>query len=164
MTGNPSPADLVHLDRAFALARAARDAGDRPFGAVIVGPTGTVIAEAGSHQGSGGGPTAHAEMNALRAAMAAADRGTLARSTLYASTEPCVMCSAAAFYAGISRIVFGLREARLRPIRNQTGRGAGIALSCRDVLARGSRPVSVIGPVEEDQAAALHTGYWGQPT
>ena len=162
MSERETPEDLHHLQRAFALALRARELGDRPFGAVIAAPIG-VLVQASSLQGAGGGTTAHAEMNALRAAIQTTDRSILAKATLYASTEPCAMCSAATFYAGVGRIVFGLSEQRLRPLRNKTSRGAGLALSCRDILDRGSRSTCIVGPVLEDEAFALHEGYWERP-
>lgn len=157
------PDDETYLRHTFALARAARAAGHRPFGAVVADASGT-IAEAGSTQTANGDPTAHAEMNALRRAMAAVPRARLQGATLYASNEPCAMCAAAAFYAGVARIMFGFPEEKLRPLRNRTALGAGIGLSCRAVLARPARKVAVIGPCLEDEAAALHDGYWTAAT
>jgi tRNA(adenine34) deaminase len=151
-------ADERALRRTFEIARDARARGHRPFGALIADGAAT-IAEAGSTQGTGD-PTAHAEMNAVRAAMATVPRARLADATLFASNEPCAMCAAAAFYAGIGRIVFGFPEAKLRPLRNRSAGGAGIALGCREVLARAPRRVAVLGPCLEDEAAALHDGFW----
>lgn len=150
--------DYFYLRAAFDLARQARRAGHRPFGAVIAGG-GSVLAEAGSMQGDGD-TTSHAEMNAVRAAAARVPRGQLAQATIYASSEPCAMCTAAIFYTGIGRIVFGFPEAQLRTLRNRTRQGSGIGLSCRDVLARAPRAVVVAGPLLEDEAAEIHDGAW----
>lgn len=155
------PDDETYLRRTFSLARDARAAGHRPFGAVVADAAG-IVAEAGSTQTATGDPTAHAEMNALRRAMAAAPRARLEGATLYASNEPCAMCAAAAFYAGMARIVFGFPEEKLRPLRNRTSLGAGIGLSCRAVLARPARKIAIVGPCLEDEAAALHDGYWSE--
>ncbi|MCA3263854.1 MAG: nucleoside deaminase [Telmatospirillum sp.] len=157
------PDDENFLRQTFALARAARAAGHRPFGAVVADAAG-IVAEAGSTQTANGDPTAHAEMNALRRAMAVVPRARLEGATLYASNEPCAMCAAAAFYAGVARIVFGFPEEKLRPLRNRTAAGAGIGLSCRAVLARPARKVEVVGPCLEDEAALLHDGYWSEAT
>jgi tRNA(adenine34) deaminase len=153
------PRDASHLRAAFALAFEARRAGHRPFGAILADAAGE-IARAGSTQGAGGDATQHAEMNALRAAMAGAAHARLAGATLYASNEPCAMCAAAAFYAGVRRIAFGFPESRLRPLRNRTARGAGLAWSCREILARAAEPVEILGPCLEDEAAQPHEAYW----
>lgn len=155
----PGPRDADSLRATFALALEARQAGHRPFGALVAEANGE-IARAHSTQGAGGDATQHAEMNALRAAMAGAPRARLAEATLYASNEPCAMCASAAFYAGVRRIVFGFPESRLRPLRNRTTRGAGLAWSCREILARAAEPVEILGPCLEDEAARPHEGYW----
>ncbi|MFM7345450.1 MAG: nucleoside deaminase [Tagaea sp.] len=157
-----SDADAAWLRRAIARAHAARADGHRPFGAIVADAQGA-IAEAGSEQGNGD-PTAHAEMNAIRRSMREIPRARLAGATLYASNEPCAMCSAAAFYAGIGRIVFGFPEELLRPLRNRSAGGAGIALGCRETLSRAGRPTIVIGPRLEDEAATVHDGYWNGAT
>lgn len=138
------PVDEAFLRHAFTLAANARNQGHRPFGAVIADASG-IICEAGSTQGNGD-VTAHAEMNVIRRAMQVAARERLAGATLYASTEPCAMCAAAAFYAGVGRIVFGFPEAALRPLRNRSSGGAGVAMSCREALSRATRATEVVGP------------------
>lgn len=93
-------------DEAFmrlALVEAAQ--GDLPFGAVVVAD-GEAIARGRNRGKSGGDPTAHAEMEALRAAAAAsADR--LRGATLYATGEPCAMCMGAILWCGLGRLVYG---------------------------------------------------------
>lgn len=63
------------------------------------------------------------------------------------------MCAGAIFWAGIGRVVFGLRAERLSEIKE--GEDPHLHLACEDVLARGSREVEVVGPVLEDEAAAV---------
>lgn len=147
------------MRKTFELAREALRKGHRPFGALIADEAG-IIAEAGSTQVAQGDPTAHAEMNAVRAAVHKVERARLQKATIYASSEPCAMCSAAIYYSGIRQVIFGLSEGKLGPMRNVTSRGAGVRMSCRTVFARSSESVSVIGPVLEAEAEALHTGYW----
>ena len=156
---SPSELDLLHLRRAIALAREARARGDRPFGALVADGERVLVA-IGSTQTTNPDCTAHAEMNAVRYVSAHHDRGVLAGATLYASSEPCAMCSAAIFYSGIGRIVFGFPEARLTGLRAGNARTAGLAWSSREVLARAATPPVVIGPVLEDEATVPHDGYW----
>ena len=80
-------------------------AGLRPFGAVVA-RAGVVIAKATNTCGRDCDPTAHAEINAIR--MAARSRNSLDLSdcVLVASAQPCPMCRAAAFHAGIRTIAY----------------------------------------------------------
>ena len=153
--------DEDFLRRAYAVAAAARARGDRPFGAVVVAD-GAVLAEAGSEQGlSGGGTLAHSEMVALRRLHeAGVPRECLARATIYSSGEPCAMCAAGIFYAGVGRLVYGLRAEAIAAARNAQAHTAGIGLSCRQVLSAAAASVVVIGPMLEDEGAVPHTGYW----
>ena len=157
-----TPADVILLRRSIALAGEARDRGDRPFAAVIAAPDGTVLIEATSTQGKGGGGTlAHAEMNACHAAIRAGlPRDALAAATIYSSGESCAMCSAAIFYTGIGRVVYGLSNAAILHLRNAQPHTAGLSLSCRAVLGTAHAPPIVVGPCLEDEAAAPHRGYW----
>jgi guanine deaminase len=98
--------DDAFLARAVELAAHGSEAGDGgPFGAVIV-KNGTIIGEGWNRVVAANDPTAHAEINAIRAACAALASFHLPGCTLYASSEPCPMCLAAAYWARIERIVF----------------------------------------------------------
>lgn len=154
--------DTALLRQAFALAGVARDRGDRPFAAIIAAPDGGVLAEAGSTQGaSGGGTLAHSEMNALSTVLAAGvPRDVLRRGTIFSSGEPCAMCAAAIFYAGIGRVVYGLSAEAILHLRNAQPHTAGLSLSCRAVLGTAAEPVEVVGPCLEAEAAVPHAGYW----
>ena len=107
--------------------------------------------------------TAHAEQNLVRKASARFGPDQLEAYTLYTSTEPCAMCAGAIFWSGIGRVVFALSSATLGEIvRDPTGAGT-LAMSCREVFDRGGRTVDVRGPLTEDQARAVHEGFWNQP-
>lgn len=156
--------DALRLRRAYALAMAARERGDRPFSAVVVGADGAILAEGLSTQGAGGGGTlAHSEMNACAAViLAKLPREVMRAATIYSSGEPCAMCSAAIFYTGIGRVVFGLSAAAVLHLRNAQPHTAGLKLSCREVLDTAAEQVVVIGPCLEDEGALPHQGYWTQ--
>lgn len=156
-------ADARWLRRAFAVASEARARGDRPFGAVVVDAGGeAVLAEAGSTQGaSGDGTLAHSEMNALAALHARrVPRERLAGATIYSSGEPCAMCAAAIFYAGIGRVVYGLSAGAVLAARNARPETAGLSLSCRAVVASAHAPPIVVGPCLEEEGVVPHAGYW----
>lgn len=106
------------MRRALALATDAAAHGDVPIGAVLLGPDGVVLAEAGNERELTGDPTAHAEVLALRRAAAeresaASERGwDFAECTLVVTLEPCAMCAGALVNARIGRLVFGALDAK----------------------------------------------------
>jgi tRNA(Arg) A34 adenosine deaminase TadA len=154
-------ADLAYLRRAIALARAARAAGNHPFGALVVAADGAVLAEATNRSVPGrGDATGHAELEAVRAASGAHPAGTLLTATLYSSAEPCAMCAGAIYWAGIGRVVYGLSEARLLALTGDHPQNPTLSLPCREVFARGQRAIEVVGPLVEDEAAVVHAGFW----
>jgi tRNA(Arg) A34 adenosine deaminase TadA len=146
--------DADHLRRAIGLAREARELGDAPFGAVLIGDDGTVLAEARNTAGTERDVTAHAEMNLIRAA----DTRTLASSTLYASSEPCAMCSGAIFWAGVRKVVYGLGAARIYQMFPPDDKRPAIHLPCRDVLGAGAREIEVVGPMLEAEGLQVFEG------
>jgi len=81
-----------------------------PFGAVVV-RDGQIVAEAANTVTATLDPTAHAEVNAIRAAAKALDTFSLAGCQLYTSCEPCPMCLAAAHWARMAAIYFGASAA-----------------------------------------------------
>jgi len=156
--------DAARLRRAYALAMQARERGDRPFAAIVVGQDGAMLAEGLSTQGAGGGGTlAHSEMNACAAIVSARHpREALRRATIYSSGEPCAMCAAAIFYTGIGRVVFGLSAAAILHFRNAQPHTAGLKLSCKAVLDTAAEAMVVVGPCLEAEGALPHQGYWVQ--
>ncbi len=149
---------LRHLRRANAIARAARDAGHHPFGALLVAPDGeTVWMEQGNVDGVN-----HAEAVLARDAAARHDPATLWRCTLVTTVEPCAMCAGTQYWAHIGRLVYGLAERDLLALTGAHPENPTLDLPCRDVFARGQKAVEVIGPVAavRDEIAALHRDFW----
>ncbi|MGG7566015.1 nucleoside deaminase [Rhodovulum sp. DZ06] len=153
--------DARLLRRAFAIAAAAREGGDHPFGCLLAGPEGDILLEQGNgYSAEGGDLTAHAEKLLASRAAKQWDPEFLAGCTMYTSAEPCAMCSGAVYWSGIGRVVYGQSE---RSLLDQTGNHAEnptMDLPCRVVFAAGQRLVDVVGPMLEDEAAALHDGFW----
>ena len=100
------------MQRALALAQDAAAHGDVPIGAVLLGPDGQVLAEAGNERELTGDPTAHAEVLALRTGAARSGNYRLVDSTLYVTLEPCPMCAGAIIHARVARVVFGAVDPR----------------------------------------------------
>jgi guanine deaminase len=80
--------------------------GDWPYGAVIV-KDGAIIVKAFNTSTRDRDPTAHAEVNAIRAVLRTIPEASLSGYTLYTSSESCPMCIGAIIWAGVSRVVFG---------------------------------------------------------
>ena len=98
--------DETWMLRALELTRQAWQAGEVPVGAVLVKDN-RIIAEGWNCPISTNDPTAHAEINALRAGGLALNNYRLVDSTLYVTLEPCAMCMAAIVHARVKRLVFG---------------------------------------------------------
>jgi len=152
--------DAHFLRRSFEVARRAMTHGNHPFGALLVDRGGTVLIEAEnaympSHDG-----TAHAERLLATQACTTLDAETLRDATLYSSAEPCAMCAGAIYWAGIGRLVYGLSEHRLRELTGDHPENPTLNLPCRDVFGTAQRVVEVVGPLLENEAAALHEGVW----
>jgi len=154
----PTAQDHEFLTRVFALAQRSRAEGHHPFAAIVVGADGTVIAEAMNDSSTD--RTAHAEMNALRAASRRHGPAELAGATLYSNAEPCAMCAGGTYWSGVGRVVYGMSETSLLALTGSDPENPTLSLPCREVFGRGQRPTEVIGPVREDEAKAAHSGFW----
>jgi tRNA(Arg) A34 adenosine deaminase TadA len=148
------------LRRSFTVARRAQAHGNHPFGAILVDAAGAVLLEVENGYMPDRDMTGHAERLLATAASKQFDPKFLAGCTLYSSAEPCCMCAGAMYWAGIGRLVYGLSERRLKTITGNHPENPTLDLPCRTVFASGQRPVEVIGPLLEDEAAALHAGVW----
>ena len=98
------------MDLALREARSAAERGEVPIGAVIVGPSGELLAEAGNRTEETRDPTAHAEMLAIRAAAARLGAPRLVDCDLYVTLEPCPMCAQAISFARIRRLYWGAAD------------------------------------------------------
>jgi tRNA(adenine34) deaminase len=98
--------DIDYMRLALEAARGAQTAGEVPVGAVLVRHD-TVLAVAANRPIGSHDPTAHAEVEALRAGGKALGSYRLGGTTLYVTLEPCVMCASAIVHARVARVVFG---------------------------------------------------------
>jgi tRNA(adenine34) deaminase len=98
--------DETYMRLALEEARAARDEGEVPIGAVVV-CDGAVVARAHNRRENDRDPTAHAELLAIRAAAGSLERWRLSDCTVYVTLEPCPMCAGAMHQARIARLVYG---------------------------------------------------------
>lgn len=152
--------DMHFLRRAIQIAADARAHGNHPFGALLVDCAGGVLLEAENSVVTERDCTNHAETNLVRLASRRFDQETLAGATLYTSTEPCAMCSGAIFWSGIGRVVYALSEQRLLQVASSETDEDYFFLPCREVFSHGRRAIDVAGPLIEDEAEAVHRGFW----
>lgn len=104
--------DLHHLRRCVELAAEAVDAGDDPFGSLLISGTGEVLREDRNRETSSGDPTAHPEIALARWAGVHLTPAERSAATVYTSGEHCAMCSAAHAWVGLGRIVFASSTAQ----------------------------------------------------
>ncbi|MGR0319880.1 nucleoside deaminase [Agromyces sp. ZXT2-3] len=141
-----SEADLVHLRRAVELAREALDAGDGPFGSVLVDAAGLERFADRNREQTTGDATRHPEFEIARAAAVNLTADERAAATVYTSGEHCPMCSAAHAWVGLGRIVYVASAEQISGWRAALGApSSAVAVLPIDAVAPGVR---VEGPVD----------------
>jgi len=145
------------LRQAIALAREARSEGNHPFGALLV-LDGKVVLTARNSVSTDRDPTAHAETNLVARAIRELARKDLGRAVLYTSCEPCAMCVGKMYWAGVRFVVYALSAQELAVLA-----GPDFLVPCRDLFARATETVTVLGPMLVDEARAVHVGFWNKP-
>ncbi|MBX9455365.1 MAG: nucleoside deaminase [Rhizobium sp.] len=108
-----SDTDLVHLRRCVELASEAVDAGDEPFGSVLVDADGRVLTEDRNRIHTTGDSTRHPEFTLARWSAENMQPEARARATVYTSGEHCPMCAAAHGWVGLGRIVYASSSEQL---------------------------------------------------
>jgi len=144
MTGSSWDGAMRH---ALACAEEARASGDVPIGAVVLDPTGSVIATGVNVRERDADPTGHAEVVALRAAARQVGEWRLTGCTLVVTLEPCTMCAGAIVLSRLERLVFGAYDDK-----------AGAVGSLWDVVRDrrlNHRPEVVAGVLADESAAVL---------
>jgi tRNA(Arg) A34 adenosine deaminase TadA len=136
--------DEAFLRRAIELARTARAAGEAPFGSLLVGPDGDVLAEDYNTVLSDHDISAHPELKLARWAARELSARTAAGTTLYTSCQPCGMCAGAIDRAGLARVVYALSNDQLAELKPSGG----------------FPPVPQQGPALYDDARAAVAGYY----
>ena len=140
----------AYMREALALAREACEAGEVPVGCVIADAGGSIVGRGRNRRQELGDATAHAEIEAIRAACAALGDWRLEGCTLFVTLEPCPMCTGAIINSRIPCLVFGARE----PVSGSCG-------SVIDLfMERYGHHPSVWGGVLAEDCAALLRGFF----
>lgn len=145
-----------YLRRCVDLATEALDAGDYPFGSVLVGPDGVVLADERNREVTDSDPTAHPELALARWANANLPATVRAVCTVYTSGEHCPMCAAAHGWVGLGPIVYAASSSQLAAWRVGWGQPASpVAVLPITAVVPG---LSVVGPVApfDAQMRTLH--------
>ncbi|MDD4219186.1 MAG: nucleoside deaminase [Sphaerochaetaceae bacterium] len=163
--GKPTTKDIELLYRTAQIATQTRAVGNRPFGALLTDAQGTILLEQGNVVVTEHNDCAHAEIMLLMRASHMYEREFLATCSLYASMEPCVMCSSALFMTNVGRLVYGLTGEMLKKLIKDNARVPSFGFPCREVLNTGQTEIEVVGPITDatlgQRIAQDHIGYWG---
>ncbi len=142
------------MSRALAICRQGIEAGQSPFGAVIAAASGEVIATAHNTVRLTCDPTAHAEINAVRAACHKLGTIDLSGHLMAATCEPCPMCACAIHWARLDAVIFGagIEDAARVGFRE-------LSVGCRALFDQGGSGVRVVEGAQ--RAACLELfGTW----
>lgn len=142
--------DAAGIETALEEARRAASAGEVPVGAALF-REGRVVARAHNETIARRDPTAHAELLAIRAALAVLATDRLTDCTLYVTLEPCAQCAGALVLAKVGRLVFGAYDDK-----------AGMCGSLGDVVRhpRLNHRVDVTGGVMANECGVLLRGFF----
>jgi tRNA(Arg) A34 adenosine deaminase TadA len=157
-----APEDLPHLRRCVDLAAEAVEAGDHPFGSVLAGAGGQVLAEDRNRENTAADATRHPEFELARWAAANMTAAARSAATVYTSGEHCPMCAAAHAWVGLGRIVYVSSSEQLAAWLAELGVPPSSpvrALAIREVAPG----LTVQGPVAglDEQVRELHRRFRG---
>ncbi|MEW1843916.1 nucleoside deaminase [Nonomuraea angiospora] len=116
-----TPADEEFLRRAIAIAAHAVTLGDAPYGSLLVGPDGAILAEAHNTVRRDDDISAHPELKLARWAARELDPPTAAGTTMYTSCQPCSMCAGGIARSGLGRVVYALATEQLIELNPASG-------------------------------------------
>lgn len=145
--------EKAYMEMAVRKAREGVEAGQSPFGAVVV-KGGKIVASSHNTVWRDGDPTAHAEVNAIRQASAALQSIDLSGTVMYTTCEPCPMCLTAIHWAKIDRVVFGAT------IADADGAGfSELTIPAKEMVRLGGSPLRVDSGLLQTECADLFR-YW----
>lgn len=150
--------DSELLAEAIDLSEYTAKQGGFPVGALIV-KDGEVLGRGASDGKRRHDPTLHAETDAIRQACESLSTRNLRGATLYSSMEPCLMCSASAYWSHVSKIVFGVSKDKLDPMHYEKGMGSGFT----DSILEGWG-IEVLHCIEQEDRALSIVKDWERAT
>lgn len=157
------PREVELLHRVIEICREAKAKGNHPFGCLLADRDGRILMEQGNEEVTlGGDCTAHAEALLMRKASQIYDKTEMKALTLYSCADSCAMCTGAMYWGNLGRLVYIASEASLKRVTGDDIRNPTLDLPSVVVIARGQKPMEILGPFPEleDDFLALHQGYW----
>jgi tRNA(Arg) A34 adenosine deaminase TadA len=136
-----TPSDETLLRRAIGLAARAVELGDAPYGSLLAGPDGVVLAEAHNTVRRDDDISAHPELKLARWAARELDARTAARTTLYTSCQPCQMCTGGIVRSGLGRVVYALSTEQLVELNPESGAWPDVPFTGPALLAEARAPI-----------------------
>jgi len=154
--------DIYYLREANKEAIKAKESGNTPFGAILVGADGEILMRQGNIEITEQDCTGHAETTLVRKASKKYTKAFLWGCTLYSTFEPCAMCCGAIYWGNVGRLVYGTTEKKLLELTGADEQNPTFDLPCRDVFAKGQKDIKVEGPFPEFEAESVepHIGFW----
>lgn len=157
------PFEVTILKRVIDICAEAKAKGNHPFGCLLADKDGNILMEQGNEEVTlGGDCTAHAETLLMRKASQVYDKHQMNELTLYSCADACAMCAGAMYWGNLGRMVYIASEAKLKEVTGDDLRNPTLDLPSVVVIARGQKPMDIVGPFPEmeDEFLALHRGYW----
>lgn len=148
--------DKAYLKEAFTIAERSLKKGNLSFGCVLVNEEGEIIEEGENLVITSKNSITHCEIVLINKLAGKYEREYLYKCTIYATTEPCPMCSAAIFWSGIGKLVYALSKEGYHAIANTTNPDHIFDLSSKKLLEYGGRKIEVTGPLMEHEAKAIY--------
>lgn len=145
---------LNYLNLAYKLATQSFCHGNHPFGALIV-YNDKILASSENLVITHNDVTLHAELNVIQEIQKKYSQKILEESVLYSSTEPCMMCFGAIYWANISHVVFGCSNKTLSQIV-----GGSLQVSIKELALYGQKKIKMTGPVNEKKFSQVHKDFW----
>ena len=151
-----------YLKRVILVSKRSSENCNTLFGVIFVDGEGNILLEQENIEITTKKCTGHAETTLAERASVLYPKSFLWNCTLYTSAEPCAMCAGAIYWANIGRVVYAMTEKRLLELTGSNEQNPTFSLDCRTVFSHGQKDIKVIGPFPalEEEAAAVHQGYW----
>lgn len=155
---NASGEDKKFIQRAYQIAQNAITNGNHPFGALLV-YQGAIIMEYENQVITTQDITRHAELGLISKATRNLTPEIIHQSTLYTSTEPCIMCCGSIYWAKVKRVVYGVKSSQFSKLLDN----AFTAKDSRTLYLEINPETQIIGPVLEKEGLLIHANYWATP-
>jgi tRNA(Arg) A34 adenosine deaminase TadA len=145
--------DEKFIQKAVELSKKAVEAGNHPFGALLVSKDGEILLEAENTVVTDCDPTRHAELNLVsQMSRQNFDKSVIADAVLYTSCEPCMMCCGAIFWCGVRHVAYSCSHTTLAKWA-----GDDLLMSSRTLLGT---TVTIKGPILEENGEEPHKTFW----